>query len=145
MIAAPCSKVAPIAQEKFTANGFTIMPESRCHFCYQLRAIRLKDSEGHTISNVRKAMHRYMSAGKEQDAAGAWYVHSGLMAGGELQFSDTKGSCEAQLLFHYSWYATEFLVFIPVDGDPATRPSNLMLEQAYLAAIAEKTQKQTAP
>ena len=82
-------------------------------------------------------MHRYMSIGHEQDTPGAWYVHSHLTTAGELILTPESQGCRAQLLFHFSWYATEFLVIVPVDGDPATRPSNLRLEDEYLTALAK--------
>ncbi|HWZ52545.1 MAG TPA: hypothetical protein VNW54_13880 [Granulicella sp.] len=108
-----------------TERGFKVAPNPACPDCYRLHSDHLQDADGHALANVRTVMHRYMTLHEGPDIPGAWYVHTGLTTRGELRLAatDTDKGCRAQLLFHYGWYATEFLVVVPVDGDPARGPA----------------------
>lgn len=136
--AASCADVRPVALAKLKERGFDVAPSPACPDCYHLQSRRLQDADGHALASVRTMMNRYMTVHDSRDTPGAWYVHSGLTTRGDLRLAPAGNGCRAQLLFHYTWYATEFLVVVPVDGDPASRPSNLKLESQYLDRIAQQ-------
>jgi hypothetical protein len=137
-ITASCAEVNTAARTLFQERGFTTSPDSACPQCLTLTTKHLHDPRGHSLWNVRTVMHRYMRLSQEKDVWGAWYAHTQLKTDGKLRLNPTPQGCRAQLLFEYGWYAAEFLVIVPVDGDPASRPSNLKLETEYLDAIAQQ-------
>ena len=131
-----CAETSTAAAQTFHDRGFEVSASTVCPGCLSLRTTDLRDPHGHRL-DVRAVMRRLVTIGHEQDVPGAWYVHSHLTTTGELTLHSEANGCRAQLLFHYAWYATEFLVIVPVDGDAATRPSNLALEGDYLRELAK--------
>ncbi|HWW22348.1 MAG TPA: hypothetical protein VNY78_00540 [Edaphobacter sp.] len=134
---APCSEVKPVAITFFQHNGLILNPEVSCENCLIGTTGHLEDARGHVLS-THAAIKRYMDTSKDgKDIFGAWHIHTDLETTAKLTLQPTHDNvCTAKLLFFYSWYATEFLVAVPVDGDKASRPSNLRLETEYLQAIA---------
>jgi hypothetical protein len=135
---APCSEVSPASLIYFRHNGLVLNPDSTCKDCFIGETAHLTDTHGHSIS-AHSALKHYMDTSHDgKDVFGAWYVHTQLKTIAKLRFEPAaQDTCIAHLLFVYSWYATEFLVAVPFDGDYASRPSNLRLEKEYLAAIAQ--------
>jgi hypothetical protein len=133
-----CSELQPAAIKWFQHNGLVLFPDPSCPNCFIGKTAHIADTKGHTIS-THTALKRYMDTSHDgKDIPGAWHLHIGLDTVAKLKFEPAiQNTCTAHLLFLYSWYATEFLVAVPVDGDPASRPSNLLLEKEYLEAIAQ--------
>lgn len=136
-LASSCTVAAVAATSLFRSHGFEVTPDKTCPNCLALETTHLHDLQGHSLTKVRTVMHRYMNIGREHDIFGAWYLHTRLTTNGNLTLTPDAQGCRARLLFQYTWYATEFLVLFPIDGDPASRPSNLKLEADYLAALAQ--------
>lgn len=154
-----CADVQSAALALFQHNGLPLSPDPACPLCFTGKTEHLKDAASHTVRSTGLAMKRYMDTSRDgRDIPGAWHVHRGLTTSANLRLlqqspdpqdpQDPPGSagsagCTAHLLFHYSWYATEILVILPVDGDPASRPSNLRLEHEYLDRIASNVTPHT--
>lgn len=132
----PCTIVQPAAVSFIQRKGLALAPDTTCNHCFIGTTGHLRDPRDHAVS-TRTAMKRYMDLSKNgKDAFGAWYIHNGLEATARLSFQQTQTTCAARLSFFFSWHATEFRGAMPVDGDKASRPSNLHLETEYLDAIA---------
>jgi hypothetical protein len=144
--ALPCSELKPAAISFFQRNGLILNPDTACDGCFIGATNHPQDPRGHGISAHTALKHYTEDASRGgKDVVGAWYVHTGLTTTAKLKLQPAgEGSCQASLLFFYLWYATEFIVAMPVDGDPASRPSNLRLENEYLQALADKL-TQTSP
>jgi len=141
-----CPAVKPVALAYFEDHQFQVAPDTRCSECFHLKTTHLRDADNHKLFSSNAVIHKYMDTSKDgRDVFGSWYVHSGMSIAGDLRLYPESGGCKAQLLFKYSWYATEFLVAIPVDGDPASRPSNLRLEHEYLNAVAKHFAEHSSP
>jgi len=140
----PCSELQTAAVTFFEHDGFTLHADSSCGDCFSGETEHLRDARGHHLS-THATLKRYMdTSGDGKDVFGAWYVHRGLDTTAKLVLRPTREyGCAASLRFSYFWYAMEFLVVVPFDGDKASRPSNLRLENEYLQAIADSIAPQT--
>ena len=134
-----CEIIRPAAQALLEKRGFTVVAD-KCVDCLLLQSKHLQTPNGHRVLLTETAIERYMdTSGDGKLPPGSWIAHSPLKTAGEMRLQQISGQCNVQLLFRYSWYAGQFLIIFPVDGDPASRPSNLRLEREYLAAIAAHT------
>lgn len=146
----PCADVESAALALFEHNRLPLSPDPACPLCFAAKSEHLRDAAGHPVRSTGLAIRRYMDTSRDaRDIPGSWYVHRGLTTRANLRLvpeppgSPVSPGCTAHLLFHYSWYATEILVILPVDGDPAARPSNLRLEHEYLDRIATNLKPHT--
>ncbi len=135
----PCPELQSAALALFQHNGLPLTPDPACPLCFTGKTEHLKDAAGHPVHGARTAIKRYMDTSRDgRNIPGAWLVHRDLTTTANLRLEQTATACTGHLLFGYSWYATEILVILPVDGDPASRPSNLRLEHEYLDQITKE-------
>jgi len=109
-------------------------------------SLPFRDAEGRRIGR-RKAMKKYM--GPERFPGDHvyfpwWVAARSKQMKGIMHVAETPEGCEARLEHHYEWYDMLFLLFFPVDGDPAGRPSNNRLESEYLDEIGRLLQRRNA-
>jgi hypothetical protein len=141
-LAVNCSSAKPVALAYFEQHGFQVAPTPDCSDCFLLKTTHLRNAQNHRFFSTNTVVRRYADTSHDgKDIFGAWYVHSGMNVLGNFRLRPEINGCKAELLFHYSWYATEFLIAMPVDGDPASRPSNLKLEREYLTNLAKQAAK----
>lgn len=134
---AACSIVEHAALPFFSARSIVLMRHSECQGCFIGKTSDLHDAANKKVSTSR-AMHAYMERTTRKSNPIVWYAHSSLDTVAHLTLQPNGDSCQASLLFNYSWYGAQFIIVMPVDGDPESRPSNLRLEHEYLAAMTKQ-------
>jgi hypothetical protein len=134
---AACSIVEHAALPFFSARSIVLIPQSDCQGCFIGKTSDLHDAVNKKVSTSR-AMHIYMEPTTRKSNPIVWYAHSSMDTVARLTLKATGDSCQVGLLFNYSWYGAQFIVVMPVDGDPESRPSNLRLEHEYLAAMQQQ-------
>lgn len=135
VIPARCSRVEQIAQGYLTERGF----RRACPTCQGLETRRLEDADGRRIRGVEGILARYVEPSPHYKRSfGVWMAHTEPTTKAQVAFHTVPQGCDARLRFVYGWYSTEWLLLIPVDGDPESRASNLLLENSYLERIASR-------
>ena len=134
---APCSVVEHAALPFFSTRSLSLMPQPNCLGCFIGKTSDLHDAANKKVSTTH-ALHAYMEPSRRKSNPLAWYAHSSMDTVAHLTFLDVVSTCQTSLIFHYGWYGAQFIVIMPVDGDPESRPSNLRLEKEYLDAIAAR-------
>jgi len=134
---AACSIVEHAAFPFFSARSIVLLPQPDCQGCFIGKTSDLHDSVNKKVSTSR-AMHAYMEPTTRKSNPIVWYAHSSMDTVAHLTLQLTGDSCRVSLLFNYSWYGAQFIVVMPVDCDPESRPSNLRLEHEYLAAMTKQ-------
>jgi hypothetical protein len=133
---APCSAVEATALPFLSARSLVLLPQPNCPGCFIGKTSDLHDAANKKVSTTH-ALHAYMEPIKRKSNPLAWYAHSSMDTVAHLTFLDVGSTCQTSLIFHYGWYGAQFIVIMPVDGDPESRPSNLRLEKEYLDEMAK--------
>jgi hypothetical protein len=133
---APCSAVETTAFPFFSGKSLPLSPQNNCPGCFIGKTSTLYDTAGKKVGTTR-AMHLYMEPTTRRSNPIVWYEHSSMNTVAHLALREESSTCHVSLLFSYGWYGAQFIVFVPVDGDPESRPSNLRLEKEYLDEIAK--------
>jgi hypothetical protein len=131
-----CSSIQAAALPFFSARGISLLAQPNCPGCLIGKTSDLHDAANKKISTTH-AMHTYMQPTVRKSNPLVWYTHSSMDAVAHLTLLDVGSTCQASLIFHYSWYGAQMIVVMPVDGDSESRPSNLRLEKEYLDEIAK--------
>ncbi len=133
---APCTAVEAAARPFFSARSIVLLPQPNCPGCFIGKTTDLHDANGKRVA-TGQAMHLYMEPTKQKSKPVTWFAHSSMDTVAHLTLREENSLCHASLIFHYSWYTAQFLVIVPVDGDPESRPSNLRLEREYLDDLSK--------
>lgn len=130
-----CAAVEQPALEFFQQRGLALAPGKTCSFCFAGETLHLRDAKGKNMSGS-KAMRDDMEPTVRRSNPIVWYAHSKITTSAHLNLRPTGSGCSVSLLFDYAWYGAQFVLVMPVDGDPESRPSNLRLENEYLDTLA---------